>query len=285
LAPRALWKGTLAFGDLACPVALYAAASTAERVSFNIVNAKTGHRVKREYVDQGTGKPVDRDDQVKGYEASKDRFVILEPEEIAAATPDSDKTIAVEAFLACDEVDTLFFDRPYFIAPAGDAAEEAFALIREGLRAKKVAAIAHAVLFRRWRALAIRPHERGLVANTLNFDYEVRDAEKVFSDIPAMKIKGEMLDLARYIIGTKKGAFDPAKFDDRYDAALAELVKAKMEGRRIEKPKPAPKGKVIDLMEALRQSAKGVTGGEKPAKKPARAKKPAAQKAPTRKAG
>lgn len=281
---RALWKGTLAVGDLTCPVALYAGASTAERVSFNIVNAKTGHRVKREYVDQDTGKPVEREDQIKGYEAAKDRFVVLEPDEIAAATPDSDKTIAVEAFLACEEVDKLFFDRPYFIAPDGDTAEEAFALVRDGMRAKKVAAIGHAVLFRRWRALAIRAHAHGLVANTLNFDYEVRDAEKVFGDIPAIKIKGEMLDLAKHIIGTKKGSFDPSKFDDRYDAALAELVKAKMEGREIEKPKPAPKGKVIDLMEALRQSAKGVAGEEPPKKKAARAKKPAAR-APTRKAG
>lgn len=279
MAPRALWKGHLVFGEMACPVALYAAASTSERVSFNIVNARTGHRVKREYVDQDTGEPVERDDQVRGYEASKDSFVILEPEEIAAATPESDKTIDIEAFLACDEVDTLFFDRPYFMAPADDAAEEAFGLIREGIRTKKVVAIARAVLFRRGRTLAIRPHDRGLVANTLNFDYEVRDAEKVFGDIPAMKIKGEMLDLAKYIIGTKKGAFDPTKFDDRYDAALAELVKAKMEGRKIEKPKLAPKGKVIDLMEALRQSAKGVE------KKPARPKKPAARKAPARKAG
>ncbi|MER2536595.1 MAG: Ku protein [Rhizobiaceae bacterium] len=282
MAPRALWKGTLAVGDLVCPVALYAAASTAERVSFNIVNAGTGHRVRREYVDQDTGKPVEREDQVKGYETSKDRFVILEPDEIAAATPESDKTIGVDAFLACGDVDTLFFDRPYFLAPSSDAGEEAFALIREGMRAKKVAAIAHAVLFRRWRALVVRPHERGLVANTLNFDYEVRDADKVFGDIPAMKIKGEMLDLAKHIIGTKKGEFDPSTFDDRYDAALAELVKAKLEGRRIEKPKPEPKGKVIDLMEALRQSAKG---SNDVARKPARAKKPAAQKAPSRKAG
>ena len=280
MATRALWKGHLSVGELSCAVALYAAATTSERVSFHIVNRKTGNRVRREYVDEETGKPVDRDDQVKGYETSKGNYVLLEPDEIAAAVPESDKTLAVESFVPCDDVDTVYFDKPYFVAPADDAAEEAFAVMREGMRKKQVVALARAVLFRRVRTLLIRPRGCGLLANTLNFDYEVRAADDAFDAVPAMKIKGEMLDLAKHIIDTKSGTFDPSAFDDRYDAALAELVKAKAEGREIEKPKPKREGKVIDLMEALRESAVAAGKGKRNAKK-----KASTASAPKRKAG
>ncbi|MBX9464383.1 MAG: Ku protein [Aquamicrobium sp.] len=268
MATRALWKGHLSIGELSCAVALYAAATTSDRVSFHIVNRKTGNRVRREYVDEETGKPVDRDDQVKGYETSKGSYVLLEPDEIAAAVPESDKTLAVESFVPCDEVDTVYFDKPYFVAPADEAAEEAFAVMREGMRKKKVVALARAVLFRRVRTLLIRPRGCGFLANTLNFDYEVRAADDAFDAVPEMKIKGEMLDLAKHIIDTKSGTFDPSAFDDRYDAALAELVKAKAEGREIEKPKRKREGKVIDLMEALRESA-AAGKGKRSAKKKA----------------
>jgi DNA end-binding protein Ku len=282
VAPRALWKGHLKIEELTCAVALYAAASTAERVSLHTINRKTGHRVHREYVDADTGKEVEREDQVKGYETDKDRFIVLEPEEIAAAVPESDKTLAVEAFIECDDIDTVYFDKPYFVAPADKAAAEVFAVIREGMEAKKVAALARAVLFRRVRKLLIRARGPGFVANTLKFDYEVRPAEEVFDDLPALKIKGEMLELAEHIIDTKSGEFDPAAFDDRYDAALAELVKAKMEGRRIEAPKREKQDNVVSLMDALRESARAAGKG-KAAKAKAAPKK--RQKAPQRKAG
>lgn len=280
MATRALWKGHLSIGELSCAVALYAAATTSDRVSFHIVNRKTGNRVRREYVDEETGKPVDRDDQVKGYETSKGNYVLLEPDEIAAAVPESDKTLAVESFVLCDDVDTVYFDKPYFVAPADEAAEEAFAVMREGMRKKKVVALARAVLFRRVRTLLIRPRGCGLLANTLNFDYEVRAADDAFDAVPEMKIKGEMLDLAKHIIDTKSGTFDPSAFDDRYDAALAELVKAKAEGREIEKPKRKREGKVIDLMEALRESAAAAGKGKRNAKK-----KASTVSTPKRKAG
>ena len=272
---RAIWKGHLSMGELSCAIALHAAATTAERVSFHIVNRKTGNRVRREYIDEDTGKPVGREEPVKGYETAKGSYVILEPEEIAAAVPQGDKRLAVEHFISCGEVDTVYFDKPYFVTPADEAAEEAFAVMREGMRRKKVAALARAVLFRRVRTVMLRPRGCGLMANTLNFDYEVRPADKAFDTIPPMKIKREMLDLAKHIIATKEGAFDPAAFDDRYDAALAELVKAKIEGREISKPKKKAEGKVIDLMAALRESAAGA----------GKAKKPAPKASPRRKAG
>jgi DNA end-binding protein Ku len=242
-------------GALSCAVALYAAASTAERVSFNIVNRRTGNRVRREYVDAETGKPVAREDQVKGYEVARNSHIILEPEEIAAALPAGDKTLSVESFISCAEVDTTYFDKPYYLTPGDEAAEAAFAVFREGMRKKDVAVVARAILFRRVRSVLIRPRGCGLLANTLNFDYEVRSAEKAFAGVPDPEIKGEMLDLARHIIESKRGSFDPSEFDDRYDAAVAELVQAKAEGREIPKPARKREAEVVDLMQALRESA------------------------------
>lgn len=259
MAPRAIWKGHLKIADLACAVALHAAASTSERVSFHTINRRTGNQVRREYVDEETDRPVDRDDQVKGYEAEKGRFVILTPEDLARAAPESDKILHVEAFLACSDIDTTYFDKPYYLAPAEGEANEAFALIREAMRARNTAAVARATLFRRVRTVLIRAQGPGLVANTLNFDYEVRSASSVFRSLPDLEIEGEMLDLARHIISTKSGSFDPADFDDRYDAALAELVAAKAAGRKITPAERPAEPKIVNLLDALRASA-----GEKP---------------------
>ncbi|WP_283180014.1 Ku protein [Gemmobacter sp. 24YEA27] len=267
MAPRANWKGTLKIAELACPVALYTAASTSDRIAFHTINRATGNRVRREFVDAETGEPVDRNDQVKGYEVSDGEHVLLDPEDIAAAVPDSDKVLAIEAFLPCGEVDDVYFDKPYYLAPADHSGMEAFGLIRDGLAAKKVAAIARTVLFRRMRTVLIRADGQGLVATTLNFDYEVRSVEAAFKDIPAPRIAGEMLDLARHIIQTKMGTFDPAAFDDRYEAELEGLVKAKIEGRKIKPRATEARGKVVDLLEALRESTK-LDGKPGPARKP-----------------
>jgi DNA end-binding protein Ku len=275
--PRASWKGYLKIAEVTCPVALYAAATSSERIALHTVNRATGNRVNRQFVDSSTGAPVEREDQVKGYEVAKDEYVVLEPEEITAAIPQSDKTLAVSAFIDRREVDDVYFDRPYFLAPSDRSAEEAFALIREGLSASGVAAIAQAVLFRRMRAVLIRPFEAGLAATTLNFNYEVRAAKDAFSEVPSLRIKGEMLDLAEHIIKTKRGEFDPRSFHDRYEAALAELVKAKLEGRTIERPKPPKPQAASDLMVALRESA-GLAGKEKPAAKRAASTKAAPRK-------
>lgn len=276
MAPRANWKGLLKVGELACPVALYTAASTSERISFHMLNRATGHRLHREFVDSETGRLVERDDQVKGYETGSKDYIILTPEEVAAALPESDKTLDIEAFIAVEEIDDLFFDKPYYLAPADRSGEEAFALIREGMKSMKVAALAETVLFRRVRTLLIRPQGVGIVATTLNYNYEVRSAREAFSGIPDIELKGEMLDLAGHIINTKSGRFDPSTFDDRYDAALAEVVKAKIEGRKITPLQPKAKDKVVDLMEALRLSAGKGTRTPKPAaKKSASTRKPA----------
>ncbi|MEC4592107.1 Ku protein [Nitrospirillum amazonense] len=286
MAPRANWKGFLKIGEVSCSVALYTAASSSERIAFHTVNRATGHRVHRQFVDSETGKPVDREDQVKGYEVARGDYVVLEPEEVAAVVPESDKTLSVLAFIPCADIDDVYFDKPYYLAPSDRHADEAFALIREGMRAKKVAALAQTVLFRRVRTVLVRAHGAGLIATTLNFDYEVRSAAQAFDEIADIKIEGEMLDLARHIIETKKGVFKPADFDDRYEAALADMVKAKLEGKVPPARKRAPPTKTTDLMAALRESA-GLAGkpvAKKAASNANRAKSRSTRAAPKPKA-
>lgn len=265
MATRASWKGHLKVGDLACAVGLYTAVSSSDRVSFNIINRRTGHRVERQFVDSETGKPVERDDQVKGYRMENGDYIVIEGDEIAEIMPEADKVLDIKAFIPCDEIDKLFFDRPYYLAPVNEHDEEALALIARGMRDGNVVALAEAVLFRRNRTLLIRPHDDCIVATMLNFDYEVRKADTVFNDIPEIKFDKEMLELAGHIIGTKQGSFEPSEYEDRYDDALVELVKAKIEGRAPPKKKQQPERKVVDLMAALRESAK--MGGKAPAKK------------------
>jgi DNA end-binding protein Ku len=254
MSPRANWKGFLKVGELSCPIALFTAASSSERIAFHILNRKTGHRIHRQFIDSQTGKPVEAADQTKGYETANHQYVLVEPDEIAAAIPESDKTLDIQSFVPCGSVSELYFNRPYYLAPTGGG-DEAFALIREGMRAKGAAAIARAVLFRRMRTLLVRAHDNGMIATTLSFDYEVRSPTAAFEDIPEIKIKGEMLKLAEHIIQSKAGHFDIAQFHDRYEAALADVVRAKQEGKPVKARAPAKSTNVVNLMDALRQSA------------------------------
>ncbi|MGR9424469.1 non-homologous end joining protein Ku [Rhizobium leguminosarum] len=251
---RAQWKGFVKFGEVSFGVALYTAASTSERIAFHTINKLTGNRVNRVFIDSETEDPVPKEAQTKGFEIENGRYIIVDPEEVAATIPESNKTLDIEAFIPCSDIDDVYFDKPYYLTPdrmGGDA----FAALRDGMKKSKVAAIARTVLFRRMRTVLIRPHGKGLIATTMNYDYEVRSSAKAFEEMPKMKITGEMLDLAKHIISTKKGAFDPATFDDRYEAALAELVKAKIEGKALPKRKEVKVSKPNDLLAALRESA------------------------------
>ncbi|WP_284759333.1 Ku protein [Agrobacterium sp. fls2-241-TYG-188a] len=271
---RASWKGHIKFGDLTCEVGLYSALTSSEKISFNIVNRKTGHRVERQYVDSDTGDQVEKDDQVRGFQLDNGDYVVVEGDEIAKLMPESDKVIRIDNFIACDEIDKLYFDRPYFLAATDGDGEDALSLLAQAMEKQGVAAIAEAVLFRRNRVLIIRPHKKSLIATTLNFDYEVRSQATTFKSIPEQEFDDEMLELAGHIIKKRAGTFDPSAYPDRYNDALAELVQAKIEGRAIKKHVEEKRDNVVDLKEALRRSAEG----EKAAGKSTR-KKPAAKTA------
>ncbi|MBD9637571.1 Ku protein [Ensifer sp. ENS07] len=278
---RAQWKGFVKFGEVTFGVALYTAASTSDRITFNTVNKATGNRVNRVFVDSETEKTVPKEAQTKGFEIENGQYILIDPEEVAAAIPESNKTLEVEAFIPCSDVDDVYFDKPYYLTP-DKMGSDAFVALREAMQKSKVAAIARTVLFRRMRTVLIRSHGKGLIATTLNYDYEVRSSKKAFEDMPRIKIEGEMLDLAKHIISTKKGEFDPASFDDRYEAALADLVKAKLEGKALPKRKKVEVSKPNDLLAALRESAKMTKGSDKPRRTAANANKGTGRKTAAR---
>lgn len=298
MAARANWKGYLKLSLVSCAVALYPATSTSSRVRFNTINRATGNRVKQKYVDPVSGDDVEADDRVKGYEVGRGSYILVEDEELDAIRIESTHTIDIESFVPVEQVDKRYLEAPYYIAPDDKVAQEAFAVIRDAMKAKGKAGVARVVISRRERMVLLEPLGKGIMASVLRYPYEVRGEEAYFEDIPDLKLPREMADLAEHIIETKSADFDPAKFEDRYENAVIELVKSKQAGKPIEPPKTAPPSNVINLMDALRKSigteAGGGKGGEhkqaRPTKaasarrKPARGSKSAAKKRPLKKA-
>ncbi|KAI94324.1 DNA repair protein [Rhodomicrobium udaipurense JA643] len=284
MAPRPYWKGYLKLSLVSCSVALYPATSSSERISFNWLNRATGNRLKQLMVDSDTNEPVEREERVRGYQVAKNDYLFIEDDDLDTVEIESSHTIEIERFVPKSEIDPVYLDSPYYLAPNDKVAEEAFAVIRDAMAAEGVAGLGRAVINRRERLFMLEPRDKGIVATSLHYNYEVRSDEAYFEDIPEIKIPGEMLDLAKHIIGTKRGHFDIAAFDDRYESALAEMIKAKQAGRPIEATRPAQPTNVINLMEALRKSV-AADKGTKVAAEPAsgeepRTKKSAAKPAP-----
>ena len=297
MAPRSNWKGYLKLSLVSCPVELYPATSTKERVAFHLLSRESGQRLKRRLVDPDTGEEVSGDDQVKGYALSKSEYVLVEEDEIASVAIESTHTIEIEQFVPRTEIDAAFLDTPYYLAPGGKMAEEAFAVIREAMRDKKVVGIGRVVLYRREHPIMLEPRGKGLVATTLRYAYEVRDDGDYFGDIDDVAVPDEMLDLATHIIGRKLRHFDPKRFEDRYQDALLDLIKAKQQHLPVAKASGPPKaGNVVSLMDALRKSiadekagASGGAGGktaprskDKPDAKPSTSEKPAVSSGPSK---
>lgn len=279
MAPRPNWKGFLKLSLVSCGVSMYPATSTSQRIRFNIINKATGNRIHNEVVDAETGEPVEPEDRVKGYQVEKGQYVLLEDEELDNVALESTHTIDIEEFVPMSDVDRINLDESYYIVPQDEVAYEAFAVIREAMKKDDLAGLARVVVYRRERLLLLRPRGKGLLATTLRYKDEVRDENDYFDDIPSTKIPADMLKLATHILETKKGKFDPDKFEDRYETALKALVKAKHAGRSIPVAPESRPSNVVNLMDALRRSAQA--DRRKPA--PAR-RKPAARRK-VRKAG
>jgi DNA end-binding protein Ku len=284
MAPRANWKGYLKLSLVSCAVELYPASTTKERVSFHLLNRETGHRLRRQLVDGETGEVVESDDQVKGYEVAKRDYVMMEDSDLESVAIESTHTIDIESFVPRAEIDEIYLDTPYYLAPDGKVAEEAFAVIRDAMRAKKVVGLGRVVLYRRERIVMLEPRGKGIAARTLRYAYEVRDDEDYFDDISDVKVPGEMLELAEHIIDKKLASFDPARFEDRYQNALIELIKAKTGHRPAPKLEaPSKPSNVINLMDALRKSIAAEKQPDKPQTRPARAAAKSASSGATKK--
>ena len=237
-----------------CPIALYPATSEREKISFHQLNKNTGHRIKYRRVDAETGNEVESSDIIKGYEVGKDQYIEIDPEELEAVAIESKRTIDIDEFVSKDEIDELYLNSPYYIAPDGEVGQQAFAVIREAIRKEGMVAIGKVVFTSREHIIALGARGKGLIGVTLRYPYEVRKEADYFEDIPDEQIPKDMLDLASHIVEMKAGHFDPSKFDDRYEDALKDLLKKKQEGRPIERPERREPTNVVNLMDALRRS-------------------------------
>jgi DNA end-binding protein Ku len=261
MAPRAYWKGTLKLSLVTCPVALYPATTFAEKTRFHMINRETGNRLKQQMIDSETGNVVEDGEKVRGYEVRKGKFVEIDKEELEAVQIESNHTIDINSFVPRDEIDKRYLDRPYYIAPEGKTAIEAFAVIRDALKDKDRVALAKIVLTNREHVMAIEPLGKGLLGTTLRYPYELRDEDQFFDDIKNPKITKDMIELAGHILESKAEHFDPSKFKDEYEDALKALVKRKAAGKKIELPQREERpSNVISLMDALKQSLKGRRG-------------------------
>src|ERR1700738_4229945 len=220
MAPRANWKGFLRLSLVTCPVALFPATSESEKVSFNQINKNTGHRIKYAKVDAETGEEVSNDDIIKGYKVDTDTYVTVDKDELENIALESTRTIDIDEFVPKSDIDELYLVRPYYIVPEGKVGHDAFAVIRETIRAMDKVAIARVVLTNREHIIALEARGKGLVGMLLRYPYEIRDENEYFDDIQNVKVTKEMLDLAKHIVETKSADFEPEKFEDRYENAL-----------------------------------------------------------------
>lgn len=257
MAPRPNWKGYLKLSLVSCSVALYPATTTSERVRFNIINRETGNRIRNDIVDSETGDPVEPEERVKGYQFEKGQYVLVEDEELDNVALESTHTIEIEHFVPLTEVDRIFLDESFYLVPQDEMSQEAFAVIREAMRKDDLVGLARVVIYRREHLLLLAPRGKGLIATTLRYKTEVRNEKNYFDDISNIKVPPDMLKLAVHILESKKGHFDPSKFEDRYETALLALIKAKRSGKKPPVVSEERPSNVINLMDALRRSASG----------------------------
>ncbi len=286
MAFRPTWQGHLRLSLVTCPVSLYTATSSGGEVHFNLINPETNNRIRMVTTDPDTG-PVERSSLVKGYAVAKDEYILLTDEEIKSVKLESTKTIDIERFVPADEIDRLYWDNPYYLAPAGAIAEEAFGVIREAMRSEGKIALGRVVLSTRERLLALEPRDQGILAYSLRTRGEVRDTRDVFGAISDKQPDPAMIDIARRIIEQQAGPFDPDQFVDRYEEALKALIATKQKGRKPVRSAEPEDTNVVDLMAALRASLQGAApqtkGRGRTPKSPASAK--TSRASPRRRAG
>jgi DNA end-binding protein Ku len=291
MAARAYWQGQIRLALVSIPVEIYAATKSGAAISFRQIHEPSGKPINYEKVVQGIG-PVDHDDIVKGFEVSKGNFVLLEEDEIEAVKIESRKTLDLVQFVDQHEIDVFYFEKPYYVVPADDLADEAFVVLREALRKTRKIALGQLSVRGREQLVSLRPCGKGIVLETLRYADEVKKAQSYFNEIPDETPSDDLLDLATTLIEKKSAPFEASEFHDRYIDALRGLIekKSKAKGKKILEDVEEPESRgsnVIDLMAALKRSVGGGTAKAEPAKKsPSKkaADKPAAEKAAAKKA-
>ena len=272
MAPRSNWKGYLKLSLVACPVKMYTATTKTKKITFNMLHKDSHERIQMKPFIPGKGN-VERSALVKGYEYEKDQYVIVTNEDFDRIKIESDDTMVIERFIDEDAVDRVYVDAPYYLAPDGPVAEETYRVIHEAMRSRKKVALSRVVIGGRERLVLLSCRGKGFLVSTLRWADEVQNSDLYFDDIGDKPIEPEMLALAEQLIDQKAGEFRPADFNDRYEAALLEVVRAKMKGQEPVIAKAPERGKVINLMDALKQSLSA--SGEMKAAAPSKRRRPA----------
>ena len=278
MAARPSWRGHLKLSLVSCPVKLFTGTSSAEKVTFNTLNRKTQNRLRQQMFDPESGEVIGREDQVKGFEFEKGRFVIVENEEVEALRIPSTQTIDIERFVDQSEIDVIYWDSPYFMVPDGKFAVEAFAVIREAMAREGVVGLGRVVLSSRERPIALQARGKGMLVTRLRSSEDVRKPDEIFDEIQDVEISDEMVSIAEQIIARKRGPFDPSMFTDRYQDAVQALIEAKLKGAEPVRTEVIEPGKVVNLFDALRRSLD--EAGPEAARKPRAASKKAAGNTP-----
>jgi len=253
MAPRASWKGYLKLSLVSCPVRLYPATSSKDRITFNQLHKQTHNRINMKPVDPELGL-VERSDLVKGYEYEDKQYVIIEDGDLESVRIESNHTMNIEAFVDEKDVDVIYQDAPYYLAPDGAMAEETFIVLREAMRKSGKLAVARLVLSSRERVVTIGARETGMFVCTLRNPSEVRGTAEYFGNIPTGTPDPEMLQLAEALIQQKLTRFDPKNYEDRYEIALMNMIKEKLKGHKPIIAAAPERGNVINLMDALKAS-------------------------------
>ena len=256
MAYRPTWQGHLKLSLVTCPVALYTATNAGGDVHFHLINPQTNNRIKMITTDPDTG-PIERKDLVKGYEVAKGEYILLTDDEIKSVRLESTKTIDIERFVPGNEIDRIYWDNPYYLAPDGKLAQEAFGVIRTAMENSGQIALGRIVMATRERILALEPRGKGILAYTIRSDAEVRKADEIFGAISDTHADPAMISIAEKIIEQREGPFDPSQFVDRYEAALKSLIEEKTKGHKPAQVAEPDDTNVIDLMAALRASLGG----------------------------
>jgi DNA end-binding protein Ku len=271
MAIRPSWQGHLRLSLVTCGVALYPTSTSGSDIHFHLINPVTNNRIKMVTTDAGTGEPVERRDLVKGYEIEKDTYVLLDDEDFKAVRLESTKVIDIEHFVPAEEIDRLYLDKPYCLAPEGKVGADAFAVIRDAMKQSGQVAVGRVVLSTRERLVALEPRGDGILATILRSGDDVRDVGAIFDSAPAGKPDREMIEIAQRIIAQKSTHFDPDAYVDRYEEALREIIKKKSQGQRLVRAPEPESTNVIDLMEALQRSLGANSAPRRDAQKKPRA--------------
>ncbi len=284
--PRPYWTGHFRLSLVSFAIRIYPAFNAAQQIAFHQIDKKSGQRVRQQLIVPDKG-PVDRSDIVKGYEYKKDHYIEIDPEELKQLRLPSKNTIDISQFVAIDDIDPIYYDRPYYIVPDDKPSLPAFATVRDAMKAADVAAMGEIVFGGKEHLAAIRACGKGMILDTLRYGDEIRKAAPYFDEIDKVEIDDDQLDMAKMLIKKKTAALDMSKFSDQYEAAVKELVEAKLADKPLpEIEEEVPRGKVTNLMDALKKSLGSDAAPAKrsaPAKKPA-AHKPAAKTAPRKRA-